>query len=71
MEDTGSAEELGNSKERIFNLKFRTMLTPDTSAEYKLIGSETNALVIQVKNKHWEIFSKRMESDFYGLQEGI
>ncbi|XP_044749781.1 uncharacterized protein LOC123310378 [Coccinella septempunctata] len=52
-------------------LKYRTTLSVEDHEEYKRIRNITRALVRQVKNGHWETFSKRMESDFYGLQKQI
>ena len=45
--------------------------TAEAYEEYKRIRKDTESLVKQAQDKHWEIFSKRMGSDFYGLQKQI
>lgn len=51
------------------HLKYRSLRTPESYEQYKAIRNETKSLVRQVQTSHWESFSKRMESDFYGLQK--
>lgn len=58
-------------EKKIAYLTYRTLRTQESYEAYKRIRNETTALVRQTKNLHWEIFSKRMESDFYGLQKQI
>lgn len=52
-------------------LKYRSNKTIDAYEEYKTIRNETNTLVRKKKAEHWEMFSKEIEHDFYGLQKEI
>ncbi|XP_045480919.1 uncharacterized protein LOC123685307 [Harmonia axyridis] len=57
-----------SEKKQVY-LKYRAQRTPESYEQYKTIRNETNSLIRSAKNSHWEKFSKRMESDFYGLQK--
>lgn len=52
-------------------LQYKTTQSPDDHQASKRIRNVSNMLVRQVKNKHWEYFSKRMESYFCGLPKQI
>lgn len=52
-------------------LKYMSTQVTEDHQEYKRVRNTTNNLVRQIKNRHWEIFSKRMDNDFYGLQKQI
>lgn len=49
----------------------KSLRSQESLENYKKIRNETKSLVKQLKNQHWEMFSRRMESDFYGLQKQI
>ena len=56
-------------KKKLAYLKYRSLKTDEAYEQYKQIRNETSALVRQTKDEYWEKFSKRMKSDFYGLQK--
>ena len=67
---------LNDNGELLINLyspleQYMSSQTTEVYEKYKRIRKDTKSLVKQAKDKHWEIFSKRMQSDFYGLQKQI
>ena len=47
-------------------LQYVSSKTAEAYEEYKRIRKDTKLLVKQIKDERCEIFSRRMESDFYG-----
>lgn len=56
-------------EKRRAHLDYLTLGTSESLETYKRIRNETKDLVRRTKNEHWENFSKRLESDFYGQQK--
>lgn len=58
-------------EKRIAYLRYKNLRTQESHEEYKKTRNKTKTLIRRIKREHWVTFSKRMESDFYGLQKQI